>query len=236
MPTRNDGPVSSADAGSSCIDRQTFRAWLTPRIGRSAANGQFEVLLESREPIAPDPYLVQPSPRFASSRVPIGRKYFNCHRLADLSNTELVIDGRNSVVPGGSSVSRYQLRQPFADMDILVRPIARGQCADHGAAHPWALARFDHRTRGEACGVTGAIWTPNQHGSSAAGDGAIGLASLSGTSQDKRATVSNSKPEDADANTLFILCRPGLFLGSDDPELVQRECSVLAWPDRTNRH
>jgi len=155
-----DGPVSSADAESSCIDRQTFRAWLTPRIGRSAANGQFEVLLESREPIAPDPYLVQPSPRFASSRVPIGRKYFNCHRLADLSNTELVIDGRNPVVPGGSSVSRYQLRQPFADMDILVRPIARGQCADHGAAHPWALARFDHRTRGEACGVTGGYLDP----------------------------------------------------------------------------
>ena len=37
------------------------------RIGRSAANGQFEVLLESREPIAPDPYLVQSSPRFASA-------------------------------------------------------------------------------------------------------------------------------------------------------------------------
>ncbi|WP_027548798.1 hypothetical protein [Bradyrhizobium sp. WSM2254] len=60
------------------------------------------------------------------SREPIGRKYFDYHRLADLSDTELVIYGRNSVVPGGSSVSRYQLRQPFADMDILVRPIARG--------------------------------------------------------------------------------------------------------------
>jgi branched-chain amino acid transport system substrate-binding protein len=81
-----NGPVSSADAESSYIavkllaaalsqagtddariDRQTFHAWLTPRIGRSAANGQFEVLLESREPIAPDPYLVQSSPRFASA-------------------------------------------------------------------------------------------------------------------------------------------------------------------------
>ncbi|WP_404554807.1 transporter substrate-binding protein [Bradyrhizobium niftali] len=68
MPTRNDGPVSSADAGSSCIDRQTFRAWLTPRIGRSAANGQFEVLLESREPIAPDPNLVQPRRALRAAR------------------------------------------------------------------------------------------------------------------------------------------------------------------------
>lgn len=65
---------------------------------------------------------------------------------------------------------------------------------------------------------------------------AIGLASVFGSSQDKRATVINSKPEDADANTLSILCRPGLSLGSDDPELVQRECSILAWPDRTNQH
>jgi len=56
-----------APQGEVCIDRQTFHAWLTPRIGRSAANGQFEVLLESRQPIAPDPYLVQSSPRFASA-------------------------------------------------------------------------------------------------------------------------------------------------------------------------
>ena len=44
-----------------------FHAWLTPRIGRSAADGQFEILLEARQPIAPDPYLVQSSPRFASA-------------------------------------------------------------------------------------------------------------------------------------------------------------------------
>jgi len=56
-----------APQGEVRIDRQTFHAWLTPRIGRSAANGQFEVLLESREPIAPDPYLVQSSPRFAGA-------------------------------------------------------------------------------------------------------------------------------------------------------------------------
>ena len=36
----------------------------------SAADGQFEVLLEARQPIAPDPYLVQSSPRFASAMRP----------------------------------------------------------------------------------------------------------------------------------------------------------------------
>ncbi len=56
-----------APQGEVRIDRQTFHAWLTPRIGRSSATGQFDVLLESREPVAPDPYLVQSSPRFASA-------------------------------------------------------------------------------------------------------------------------------------------------------------------------
>ena len=99
-----DGPVSSADAEASYIavkllaatleqadrraprqrlaapqgevriDAQTHHAWLTPRIARSALNGQFEVLLEARNPIAPDPYLVQSSPRFASAmRSPVLR-------------------------------------------------------------------------------------------------------------------------------------------------------------------
>lgn len=54
-----------APQGEVRIDPQTYHAWLTPRIGRSAANGQFEVLLEARGPVAPDPYLVQSSPRFA---------------------------------------------------------------------------------------------------------------------------------------------------------------------------
>ncbi len=56
-----------APQGEVRIDPQTFHAWLTPRIGRSAADGQFEILLEARQPIAPDPYLVQSSPRFASA-------------------------------------------------------------------------------------------------------------------------------------------------------------------------
>jgi ABC-type branched-subunit amino acid transport system substrate-binding protein len=63
-----------APQGEVQVDPQTFHAWLTPRIGRSVANGQFEVLLEARQPIAPDPYLVQSSPRFASAmRTPLLR-------------------------------------------------------------------------------------------------------------------------------------------------------------------
>jgi ABC-type branched-subunit amino acid transport system substrate-binding protein len=57
----------AAPQGEVRIDPQTHHAWLTPRIARSARNGQFEVLLEARNPIAPDPYLVQSSPRFASA-------------------------------------------------------------------------------------------------------------------------------------------------------------------------
>ncbi|MGM4916570.1 transporter substrate-binding domain-containing protein [Tardiphaga sp. 813_E8_N1_3] len=63
-----------APQGEVRIDPQTYHAWLTPRIARSTLNGQFEVLLEARTPIAPDPYLVQSSPRFASAmRSPVLR-------------------------------------------------------------------------------------------------------------------------------------------------------------------
>ena len=55
-----------APQGEVRVDAHTFHTWLTPRIGRSAANGQFEVLLEACAPVAPDPYLVQSSPRFAT--------------------------------------------------------------------------------------------------------------------------------------------------------------------------
>jgi ABC-type branched-subunit amino acid transport system substrate-binding protein len=55
----------TAPQGEVRIDPQTYHAWLTPRIARSARDGQFEVLLEARSPVAPDPYLVQSSPRFA---------------------------------------------------------------------------------------------------------------------------------------------------------------------------
>jgi branched-chain amino acid transport system substrate-binding protein len=64
----------AAPQGEVRIDSQTFHAWLTPRIGRSAVNGQFDVLLEARSPVAPDPYLVQSSPRFAvAMRSPVLR-------------------------------------------------------------------------------------------------------------------------------------------------------------------
>jgi branched-chain amino acid transport system substrate-binding protein len=56
-----------APQGEVRIDPQTYHAWLTPRIGRSTASGKFEVLLEARDPVAPDPYLVQTSPRFATA-------------------------------------------------------------------------------------------------------------------------------------------------------------------------
>jgi branched-chain amino acid transport system substrate-binding protein len=63
-----------APQGEVRIDPQTYHAWLTPRIARSTLNGKFEVLLEARSPIAPDPYLVQSSPRFASAmRSPVLR-------------------------------------------------------------------------------------------------------------------------------------------------------------------
>ncbi|WPO44464.1 transporter substrate-binding domain-containing protein [Tardiphaga sp. 42S5] len=63
-----------APQGEVRIDPQTYHAWLTPRIARSTLNGQFDVLLEARSPIAPDPYLVQSSPRFASAmRSPVLR-------------------------------------------------------------------------------------------------------------------------------------------------------------------
>jgi urea transport system substrate-binding protein len=64
----------AAPQGEVRVDPQTFHAWLTPRIGRSVVTGQFEVLLEARQPVAPDPYLVQSSPRFASAmRTPLLR-------------------------------------------------------------------------------------------------------------------------------------------------------------------
>ncbi|HTC97612.1 MAG TPA: transporter substrate-binding domain-containing protein [Bradyrhizobium sp.] len=63
-----------APQGEVRIDPQTYHGWLTPRIGRSSASGQFEVLLEARSPVAPDPYLVQSSPRFAGAmRSPVLR-------------------------------------------------------------------------------------------------------------------------------------------------------------------
>ena len=52
-----------APQGEVRIDPQTYHAWLTPRIGRSTAAGQFEVLLEAPEPIT------------ATRRSPTWKKY-----------------------------------------------------------------------------------------------------------------------------------------------------------------
>lgn len=55
-----------APQGSVWIDPQTNHAFLTPRIGRSNGSGEFDVLYAARQPVQPDPYLVQTTPRFAS--------------------------------------------------------------------------------------------------------------------------------------------------------------------------
>lgn len=55
----------AAPQGKVRIDAQTFHAYLTPRIGRSNREGRFDVILQSAEPVRPDPYLVQTAPRYA---------------------------------------------------------------------------------------------------------------------------------------------------------------------------
>ena len=59
------GQRLEAPQGEVRIDPDTFHAWLTPRIARSATDFQFQVLLEAPHPVAPDPYLVQSSPRLS---------------------------------------------------------------------------------------------------------------------------------------------------------------------------
>lgn len=54
-----------APQGTVGIDGATNHAFLTPRIGRSSAAGQFEILWEAGEPVRPDPYLVKTTPRYA---------------------------------------------------------------------------------------------------------------------------------------------------------------------------
>ena len=56
-----------APQGEVWIDAQTNHAYLTPRIGRSTAEGRFEVVYAARQPVRPDPYLVQTTPRYATS-------------------------------------------------------------------------------------------------------------------------------------------------------------------------
>jgi urea transport system substrate-binding protein len=56
-----------APQGAVWIDGQTQHAFLTPRIGRSTITGEFDVIYAAREPVMPDPYLVQTTPRYATA-------------------------------------------------------------------------------------------------------------------------------------------------------------------------
>ena len=53
----------AAPQGTVSIDPETFHAMLTPRIARSTADLDFEILAEAPGPVAADPYLVWNSPR-----------------------------------------------------------------------------------------------------------------------------------------------------------------------------
>ncbi|MCB1378661.1 MAG: transporter substrate-binding domain-containing protein [Alphaproteobacteria bacterium] len=55
-----------APQGPVWIDDQTSHAYLTPRIGRSNTGGGFEVVFAAGQPVRPDPYLVQTTPRYAT--------------------------------------------------------------------------------------------------------------------------------------------------------------------------
>jgi branched-chain amino acid transport system substrate-binding protein len=55
-----------APQGPVWIDARTNHAFLTPRIGRSTGAGEFDVVYAAREPVEPDPYLVQTAPRYAA--------------------------------------------------------------------------------------------------------------------------------------------------------------------------
>ena len=57
------GQVLRAPQGLVRLDPQTMHAWLTPRIGRSTAEGRFDILAEAAAPVQPDPYLVRSMPK-----------------------------------------------------------------------------------------------------------------------------------------------------------------------------
>ena len=69
---RNAIPQQRLEApqGTVWIDGQTNHAYLTPRIGRSDSSGRFDVVFEARQPVCPDPYLVQATPRYATHSRP----------------------------------------------------------------------------------------------------------------------------------------------------------------------
>ena len=65
------GQVFDAPQGRVTIDPENFHTALTPRIGLSRSDFEFDVLVEAPEPVAPDPYLVSSASEYevASRRV-----------------------------------------------------------------------------------------------------------------------------------------------------------------------
>ncbi|KAA0969598.1 transporter substrate-binding protein [Aureimonas fodinaquatilis] len=59
------GQKIAAPQGDVWLDQETLHAFLTPRIGRSRMDGQFDILVEAAAPVAPDPYLVHSTPTLA---------------------------------------------------------------------------------------------------------------------------------------------------------------------------
>lgn len=57
----------AAPQGEVWLDPETLHAHLTPRIGRSTADGRFDLLHEAPAPVRPDPYLVRTAPRFVAA-------------------------------------------------------------------------------------------------------------------------------------------------------------------------
>jgi ABC-type branched-subunit amino acid transport system substrate-binding protein len=58
--------IVTAPQGEVRIDAETMHASLTPRIGRSTAEGGFEILLEASQPVRADPYLIRSSSRYGT--------------------------------------------------------------------------------------------------------------------------------------------------------------------------
>ena len=58
-----------APQGMVKIDAENHHAYLTPRIGRVREDGQFDILHEAKQPVKPDPYLVEHSLEDWSARV-----------------------------------------------------------------------------------------------------------------------------------------------------------------------
>lgn len=58
------GQVLDAPQGRVTIDPETLHAWLTPRIGISRADFEFDILLDAPAPVKPDPYLVSSANTF----------------------------------------------------------------------------------------------------------------------------------------------------------------------------